>query len=206
MTKKILLAAARRVATWWRLRGSSSVKQYGADLHVGARCRFWAPDQITIGAHTYIGKDVHIETNASIGSHVLLANRVAFVGRADHDFRTIGVPVRFGTWIGSRPAGDPVRKMSVNVGDDVWIGFGAIVLSGVTIGRGAIVAAGSVVTRDVPPYAIVAGQPAKEVARRFTGAEEIAAHEAAIAGGRFRFSEKGPAHWIVEPARPDQQR
>ncbi len=67
----------------------------------------------------------------------------------------------------------------MEVGDDVWVGFGAIVLSGVRIGRGAIIAAGSVVTKDVEPYAIVAGNPAVKVGARFDNAE-IAQHEARL--------------------------
>lgn len=54
------------------------------------------------------------------------------------------------------------------VGNDVWIGYGALVLPGVTIGDGAVVAAASVVASDVPPYAIVAGNPARVVKRRFS--------------------------------------
>ena len=54
------------------------------------------------------------------------------------------------------------------VEDDVWIGFGAIILAGVTIGRGAIIGAGSVVNKDVPPYAIVGGVPAKVLKMRVT--------------------------------------
>jgi acetyltransferase-like isoleucine patch superfamily enzyme len=55
----------------------------------------------------------------------------------------------------------------VNIGNDVWIGHGAMVMPGVTIGSGAVVAAGSIVTRDVPPYAVVAGVPAKVKKMRF---------------------------------------
>jgi acetyltransferase-like isoleucine patch superfamily enzyme len=58
----------------------------------------------------------------------------------------------------------------------VWIGYGAIVLSGVTIGRGSIVAAGAVVSSDVSRYSIVAGVPAKEVAKRFS-LDDIQRHE-----------------------------
>jgi virginiamycin A acetyltransferase len=54
------------------------------------------------------------------------------------------------------------------VGDDVWLGYSALVLPGVTIGPGAVVAAGSVVARDVPPYAVVAGNPARVVRSRFS--------------------------------------
>jgi virginiamycin A acetyltransferase len=71
--------------------------------------------------------------------------------------------------------------MRTVIGDDVWIGFGAVVLSGVTIGRGAIVAAGSVVISDVQPYEIVAGNPARHVGRRFTDAD-ITVHELAVYG------------------------
>jgi virginiamycin A acetyltransferase len=62
--------------------------------------------------------------------------------------------------------GAPSRGDTV-VGHDVWLGYSALVLPGVTIGHGAVVAAGSVVARDVPPYAIVAGNPARVVRRRY---------------------------------------
>jgi tetrahydrodipicolinate N-succinyltransferase len=58
-------------------------------------------------------------------------------------------------------------KGAVTVGDDVWLGHNAMVMSGVTISQGAVIAAGAVVTRDVPPYAIVAGNPARVVKYRF---------------------------------------
>lgn len=66
-----------------------------------------------------------------------------------------------------------VSKGDIVIGNDVWIGANAIVLSGVTVGDGSIVAAGAVVTKDVPPYSIVAGNPAKVVKYRFS--EEIVA-------------------------------
>ena len=53
------------------------------------------------------------------------------------------------------------------IGDDVWIGMDATILSGVTIGQGAVIAAGSVVVKDIPPYAIVGGNPAKVIKYRF---------------------------------------
>ena len=60
--------------------------------------------------------------------------------------------------------------------NDVWIGYGAIIVSGVRIGHGAIVAAGSVVLKDVAPYSIVAGNPARDVSQRFNE-EQIKEHE-----------------------------
>jgi acetyltransferase-like isoleucine patch superfamily enzyme len=65
-------------------------------------------------------------------------------------------------------SGHPVSKGDVVIENDVWIGYGCTVLSGVRIGSGSVVAAKSVVTRDVPPYAIVAGNPAKVVRYRFS--------------------------------------
>lgn len=67
--------------------------------------------------------------------------------------------------IGTRMLG---QKMDVTIGHDVWIGDGATLLAGVTIGDGAIVAAGAVVTRPVPPYSIVAGNPARKLKDRFS--------------------------------------
>ena len=197
---EIILAALRRLRTKLTVLRSRSVVYRGHGLHIGRNATLWAPDRITIGNNVYIGKDVSIECNCEIGDHVLIANRVAIVGRRDHDFRQIGVPVRFGSWIGSRKVPSPWRSEFARIEQDVWVGFGTIVLSGVRIGRGAIVAAGAVVTRDVPPYAVVAGAPARTVGQRFSSPEEIASHEAAIARGTFVFSERGYDRCTIAPA------
>ena len=73
----------------------------------------------------------------------------------------------------------PGRDERLVVEGDSWIGYGAIVLSGVRVGRGAIVAVGAVVTKDVPRYAIVAGVPAKVVGQRFSE-DQIRRHEDAL--------------------------
>jgi acetyltransferase-like isoleucine patch superfamily enzyme len=87
----------------------------------------------------------------------MLAGSVAIVG-GDHVMNSVDVPMIF--------AGREVSK-KVEIGDDVWIGHGAIILHGVNIGNGANVAAGSVVTKDVAPYTIVGGVPAKLIRYRF---------------------------------------
>jgi acetyltransferase-like isoleucine patch superfamily enzyme len=97
----------------------------------------------------------------------LIADNVAFINRDDHQYDIVGKTM----WDSGR--GD---KFKVVVEGDVWISHGAIVLSPARIGRGAIVAAGSVITRDVPRYAIVGGVPAKVLKMRFTP-EEIVEHE-----------------------------
>lgn len=201
--KQSLAAALRRLATRYRLaRCRAPVRVFGIDLHVGSRPRMWAIERIEIGDHSYLGHEVSIETNCRIGRHVLIANRVALVGRRDHDFRTPGVPVRFGHWVGSERTPSPFRGDGVVIEDDVWVGYGAMVLSGVRVGRGAVVAAGSVVKADVPAYTIVGGNPAVPIGLRFSNSEDIARHEAMIESGTFRSSEKGFDHWIVRPGKP----
>lgn len=63
--------------------------------------------------------------------------------------------------------GHPAPGKKTTIGNDVWIGFGATILGGVTIGDGAVIAANSLVTKDVPPYTIVGGNPAREIRKRF---------------------------------------
>lgn len=65
------------------------------------------------------------------------------------------------------------HRGDIVIGNDVWLGYRSVILAGVSIGDGAIVGACSVVTRDVPPYTIVAGNPAKEIRRRFSEAEIV---------------------------------
>lgn len=71
-------------------------------------------------------------------------------------------------WLkGKHIEGHPATKGNVVIGNDVWVGYGAIILSGVKIGDGAVIGAEAVVAKDVRPYAIVAGNPAREIKRRF---------------------------------------
>ncbi|MBR0703704.1 hypothetical protein JQ599_27625 [Bradyrhizobium diazoefficiens] len=136
----------------------------------------WAPIDLTIGENVYVGRFCTIECSGRIGNGVLIANQVGIVGRRDHDYRALGVFVRNAPWIGRdrRLAEDP--KSYVWIEDDVWIGYGAIILSGVKVGRGAVVAAGAVVVNDVEPYSIVSGNPAVAIKKRMS-AEEIDRHE-----------------------------
>lgn len=154
----------------------------GRNVHVGPGSLVWASRQLLIGDNTYIGRHCTVQVNGRIGRGVLIANNVGIIGRIDHEYRVPGVLIRDGVWVGSDPALAALPDNAVEIGDDVWIGFGSVVLSGVRIGDGAIVAAGSVVTRDVAAFAIVAGVPAQVVRQRFDGdPAAIAAHRAAIA-------------------------
>lgn len=202
-TLNLALAVYRRFRTRLTLLRSKKIRSVGKDLHIGTNTRLWAPTSITIGKGVYIGKDVHIEANCHIGDYCLLANRVAIIGRHDHDFSAVGYPVRFSPWIGSERLASQYINEQATIEDDVWLGFSAVVLTGVTIGRGSIVAAGSVVTRDIPPYSIAAGVPAKVIGQRFRDHATIALHESAIRYGRFRFSERSFDHCLIEPALQD---
>lgn len=194
-----LKSALRHLRTRWLLIGTGRFLNAGPGLHLGKGTRLWAPNYIRLGRDTYIGRNVTIECNCEIGDFVLIANRVAIVGRKDHDFRAVGIPVRLAPWVGL--SSDPSVKAPAIIETDVWLGFGATILSGVRVARGAVVAAGAVVTRDVPEYAIVAGNPAEVVGERFA-LHQRADHQYSISNGNFASSERGPSHWTVEPKRP----
>ena len=128
----------------------------------------WSPHrEVELGHRVQFGPGCVIQCDAKIGDSVLFARNVTLVGRADHTFSRPGVTI----WDGPRGEGEKTV-----IGNDVWIGYGAIILSGVTIGDGAIVAAGSVVTRDVPPCAVVAGNPATVKKMRFPTPGEVGEH------------------------------
>lgn len=120
--------------------------------------QLWSPNHdITLGDRVQFGPYCDVQCDLEVGDSVLFAPRVAIVGRNDH---RIDLP---DTLIWDSPRGENGKA---RIGSDCWIGYGAIILSGVTIGDGAVVAAGAVVTKDVPPYTIVAGCPARVVRRR----------------------------------------
>ena len=202
----LLIASIRRTQTRLLLVNTRKYLVCGPNLHVGKGTRLWAPNAIKIGTDVYIGKQVHIEANCEIGDYCLIANRVAIIGRHDHDFRAVGYPIRYAPWIGSKRFPSPYLDDKAVVEADVWLGYGATVLTGVTVGRGAVVAAGSVVVEDIPPYSIAGGVPARVIGQRFADAETIARHEAAIRGGRFSLSERGYDHCVIEPSFPVEGR
>ena len=112
-------------------------------------------------AYTSIGKFTSIAamTRINPGNHPMQrASQAHFTYRASAYFDGATDETEFFAWR---------RSYHVSIGHDVWIGHGAIVLAGRSIGTGAVVGAGSVVTRDVPDYSIVAGNPARQIRQRF---------------------------------------
>ena len=137
-------------------------------------------ERLTMGPHsygeplipTYPGDTACVR----VGAFVSIALDVVLLDGGNHRtdwVSTYPFRARFGL-PGAYADGHPASKGDVEIGNDVWIGRGARVLSGVTVGDGAVIAGYSVVTKDVRPYAIVAGNPAREIRRRF-GDEQVQA-------------------------------
>lgn len=131
---------------------------------------------MNIGENVYIGKYCTFNADIECADDVLFGNIVGLIGRYDHDFSYVGKSIKDSPWIGDKDYEFKGRQQKIVIERDCWIGYGAIIVTGVHIGRGAIVAAGSVVLKDVEPYSIVAGNPAKIISRRFTD-EQIIEHE-----------------------------
>lgn len=119
--------------------------------------------------YSFCGYDCDIY-RASIGSFTSIANRVV-VGGARHPMDWVGMSPVF--YAGRDSVQTKFSKHELDelphtlIGNDVWIGQSAIILSGIKVGDGAVIGAGSVVTKDVPSYAIVAGNPSKLIRYRF---------------------------------------
>lgn len=144
----------------------------GKNFHAGRNVFLWAKNNIVIGDNCYIGRNSQIECDTKIGKNVIFGNYVALVGRYDHHFKEIGTPIRLASQIRNANYQWKGLDSKIIIEDDVWVGYGAIIMSGVKIGRGSIVAAGSVVTKDIEPYSIVGGNPARFIKYRFTEEEQ----------------------------------
>ncbi|MCI6691142.1 MULTISPECIES: acyltransferase [unclassified Clostridium] len=130
------------------------VSKIGRNVNIESGANF--DSNITIGNNSGIGINAFIQGPTYIGDHVLMGPDVQIYTR-NHKYDRIDIPMY--------EQGESEIK-PVTIGNDVWIGSRAIILPGVTIGDGAIIAAGAIVTKDVEPYAIVGGNPAKVIKYR----------------------------------------
>jgi maltose O-acetyltransferase len=142
-------------ALFWRM----FYYRMGKNVNIAGNCKFVNPKAITVGSCVLINHHVEIEATDGeivIGNFVLIGMHAKIIN-SNHIFIDWTKPICL--------QGKPQAKIIIE--DDVWIGINAIILPRVTIGRGAVIAAGAVVTKDVEPFAVVGGVPAKLIKYRF---------------------------------------
>jgi len=140
---------------WWRLIKRLKLNFF-SDLVYGNNIFFSKKNTFSLGKDCFIGYGCHFGSDVNIGDSVMLAPRVALVG-GDHDISEKNVKLK--------ESGRASCKL-ITIKSNVWIGYGAIIMHGVTIGEGAVIAAGSIVTKDVDKFTVVAGVPAKKIRER----------------------------------------
>ncbi len=113
--------------------------------------------QIKCNRNISFGRNLTIECKNSIdiGQDTIIAENVS-IRDTDHKFSDTAVPIR----------SQGCTVSPVRIGNDVWIGFGVVITKGVTIGDGCVIGANSVVTRDIPPYSVAVGVPARVIKKR----------------------------------------
>lgn len=151
------------IRTMWGLKGCYKpilIVTQGSN-RIGAGTIIQGTGSLLIGERTYINEYCVIGCNdeITVGRDVMISPYVT-IRDTDHAFERTDIPMNR----------QGITTAPIHIGDDVWIGHGAAILKGVTVGTGAIVAAGAVVTRDVAPYDIVGGVPAKRIGSRLTDA------------------------------------
>lgn len=138
--------------------------KFGRNLKTLSVSTIENPSNITIGNNAWISKNVafYAVNGIEIGNDVIFAKDVSLIS-GDHNFSRSDLRIN--------KQGMKKNNKPIIVGDDVWIGEKAIILKSVVVGNGSIIGAGSVVTKDVPPLSIVAGNPAKVI--KFRGSKKI---------------------------------
>lgn len=140
--------------------------QCGTNVAIGYGCDLKPLSNIRVGSHVTIGQEAIFWTTRAkihIGSHVMFGPRVVII-TGDHDTGIIG------KYLDEVTDTDKAEEcdQDVIIDDDVWIGANVTILKGVHINTGAVIAAGSVVTKDIDPYTVNAGVPAKKIKDRFS--------------------------------------
>ena len=130
-------------------------RRFGKGVNIEPKVIFYKISESEIGDHSGIGMGSFIGI-VKIGRDVMIGEQLMAISQ-NHEFSDTNIPMRKQGWQKDEP---------IVIEDDVWVGARVTILPGVTIGKGAIVGAASVVTRDVPPYAVVAGNPAKKIGQR----------------------------------------
>ena len=134
--------------------GKLILKECGSNVNIEKGAHF--SPQVKIGDNSGIGVNAQIAPYVTIGSDVMMGPD-CLIYTSNHGMKKRDIPM----WKQESSKTEPVV-----IGNDVWIGARVIILPGVTIGDGSVIGAGSVVTKDVEPYSIVAGNPARVIKRR----------------------------------------
>ena len=141
----------------------------GVYCRMGRKNRFcpgvFLHERTEIGSRNYFGHGT-MTLNAKIGSYCSVASNVK-IGQMEHDLSCVSTHTAIMRAVG----GDSGFRAPAVIGSDVWIGANAVIRQGVTVGTGAVIGAGAVVTKDIPPYAVAAGVPAKVLRLRFPQAQ-----------------------------------
>lgn len=162
-----LRSRLRQVRILWRRFRYGAVNVHPTS-YLGAGCII--DRSLVMGPYGYIGPGAIIPVGVVMGKYVMIGPGLLITGD-DHRFDKVGEAVIF--------SGRPEQRECI-IEDDVWIGARVIILKGTRIGRGAVIAAGAIVVKDVEPYTIVGGVPARIIGRRFND-EEAQQHDAFLA-------------------------
>ncbi len=130
-------------------------RKLGRNVNIEPKVNFYNMSQSEIGDYSGIGMYSAIDT-VKIGRDVMIGEGLVAISR-NHEFADPGKPMRLQGFQEDRP---------IVIEDDVWIGARVILLPGIRIGKGSVIGAGSVVTKNVSPYIIVGGNPAKKIGER----------------------------------------
>ncbi len=131
-------------------------KHSGTTFNVNRGAYFGTGINISIGNNSSIGRNCQLANDVTIGNDVMMAPEVAIFSVL-HKTEDTTIPMRLQGNLTPKP---------VTIGDDVWIGQRAMIMPGVNIGNGVIIAAGAIVTKDVPDFSVVGGNPAKIIKQR----------------------------------------
>lgn len=131
-------------------------KKTGKNIIVKHQCYIGSGTGLIVGDRAQLGQNARIDQHVTLGNDVVMGPDVVIMTNA-HRFDDIETPI-------NQQDNFPIEP--VTIGNDVWLGTRVIVMPGVTIGDGSVVGAGSIVTKNIPPYSVAVGSPAKVIRKR----------------------------------------